>query len=426
MMSEMRSRSVLNRATYTGDFEVGSRMRVQVQLFTRCREQLLPSLKKESTLGTDTKAVITDRVYKNKFSDYANGDANANANVNVNVNANANADSNDNKGLPEDERIPSYLYGKQRIPFTQEDKNRLDYASGEKHFQLLAFTDKKLIPRSHFMGPVMVCVAQAGNQGSAMTLSTFIHGCFEKNRVAIARLVSRKNAAPKLVVLEPRIKASGECFVVNELPFYEDIRNYPFASFAFNKKFQPTAQQIEAAKNLVNSLNLMEEDDNEGEKELLRPQEMFNPILQRFYENLQCRALDPNAPIQPLSPTIIKYLEPPEEVFRKAEPALKEFAEKFPVTVIRCVISCATFSKKEAKKERKHWSELNDEINDLLQGLSLKKEEVKVKEEIDEDMNIHFNQMLEINAITKIGTKSPIHDFDQLLKKRSSPDHFQK
>jgi len=51
--------------------------------------------------------------------------------------------------------------------------------------------------------------------------------------------------------------------------------------------------------------------------EALKPQNTFNPVLQRFYQNLQARALDPECEIQELDPVIMKYLEVPDELFQK-------------------------------------------------------------------------------------------------------------
>ncbi len=56
--------------------------------------------------------------------------------------------------------------------------------------------------------------------------------------------------------------------------------------------------------------------DEDGDKiESLKPQNTFNPILQRFYQNIQCRALDDKIKIQPLDPMILKYLEPDPIMF---------------------------------------------------------------------------------------------------------------
>ena len=80
--------------------------------------------------------------------------------------------------------------------------------------------------------------------------------------------------------IKPRIKASMECFIINELPFYEDIRKYPFASFTINKAFEPNEEQLKAAEDLVDALDLMDAavDEDGDTMEHLRPQNTFNPV----------------------------------------------------------------------------------------------------------------------------------------------------
>ena len=130
MMSELRSKSVLLRPTYSGLFEITSSIKINIKLFCRCREQTLPSLKKESLIGQETKKVSMDRLYKNKFRS-----------------------NEDDEEVEEDERVKSYLYGKERIPFNQNDELKLNYKSGDKHFKCLGFINKELIQRCHSMGP---------------------------------------------------------------------------------------------------------------------------------------------------------------------------------------------------------------------------------------------------------------------------------
>ena len=41
--------------------------------------------------------------------------------------------------------------------------------------------------------------------------------------------------------------------------------------------------------------------------EALKPKHTFNPVLQRFYQCVQQRAMSPDAPVTTLDPTIAKY-----------------------------------------------------------------------------------------------------------------------
>src|SRR5262245_40655856 len=81
---------------------------------------------------------------------------------------------------------------------------------------------------------------------------------------------------------------------------------------------------------LVDSLDLMNGKDDDGEPmELLNPKYTFNPALQRFYQCVERRALDPSAPIGELDPVISKYVEPDKDLMKKAEPAFQAIRQSF-------------------------------------------------------------------------------------------------
>ena len=501
MLSGLRTKSVLNRAAFTDKLEITSELKIDVQLYTRCREQTLPSLKKQSLKsdeeGPKAQGVMMERVYRNKFgknkknnnNDNNNNDVSSNNNDldifgggddlglgdwgfggddnnNNNNNNNDNSNSHDNSKkknddededddsnlVDEDYRIKSYLYGKQRVPFTERDLARLEYKSGAKHFRLLGFLHRNDIKRHEFMGPSYICVAnQKTNESDSsneLALSAFIHGCYEKNKVGIGRLVTRKNAAPKYVCLIPRIKASHECFIVNELPFYEDIRLYPFAGFRRNKKFEPNKQQMQCMENLVKSLDLMQanyddddaEDDEDKDEEDevddddiiegLKPANTFNPILQRFYDNLQARAIIEDCEIIPLNQIVAKYLDPPQRLFEKSQKYFDEMSKIFPRKLI---------AQKDVKNQRAHWNEFDSDLMGLMfdstqddqsnvdsSNISQNMNGNKNNGGEEEDVDVDLGSMLDVNQVKKIGTTNPIADFDNLLKKRSSPDLFKK
>ena len=50
------------------------------------------------------------------------------------------------------------------------------------------------------------------------------------------------------------------CLLLNQIPFAEDLREYTFPPFNAVPKLLPTAAQLGAAENLINSLDLMTAD----------------------------------------------------------------------------------------------------------------------------------------------------------------------
>jgi len=68
------------------------------------------------------------------------------------------------------------------------------------------------------------------------------------------------------------------------------------------------AVQLAAAEELITGLDLMTAQvDAAGHKsEALDPRKTFNPVLQRFYQALQARAMEPDCPLPELDPEIQK------------------------------------------------------------------------------------------------------------------------
>lgn len=73
-----------------------------------------------------------------------------------------------------------------------------------------------------------VIVAQRTNDLAGMALSSLIHTLYELESCAVARLVTRDDRPPVLVLLTPSIEPDFECLLDVELPFAEDVRSYKF------------------------------------------------------------------------------------------------------------------------------------------------------------------------------------------------------
>jgi len=165
--------------------------------------------------------------------------------------------------------------------------------------------------------------------------------------------------------------------------------------------------------------------DSDGDRsESLRPQNTFNPILQRFYSNLQTRALDPHAALQEVSPLVTKYLEPDAALFENEETAaaLTEFERQFETKVI---------PKKEMKaKKPKQWNEVSDELDLMMVDNADSSDRNKAEEHhdgaVDEDGDMGLDSLIQVNEVKNIGTRDPIGDFNKLLSQRSSADLFER
>ncbi len=204
----------------------------------------------------------------------------------------------------------------------------------------------------HYEGNTECIVADPRDgEVAGHALSSIIHALAETDSVAIVRYIKKKNYPPHLGFLAPHIKADYECMYYNSLPFAEDLRQYPFSSLApdkIRKSFAPTQDQLTAAEQLINSLDLMtaSQDEDGNQIEALKPKYTYNPVLQRFYQCIQHRALHPNTPLPKLDPLIEKYVNPDEELFHKSMDPIKKF---------KSVFSLAKVEDKKEKTERVYW-----------------------------------------------------------------------
>jgi len=118
-------------------------------------------------------------------------------------------------------------------------------------------------------------IGQRGNERAQIALSSLIHALYENDLVALARLVTKENKSPVLVMLAPSIEADIECLVDVQVPFAEDVRHYTFAPLdkvvtmkgkvLMKHRNLPTDEQDEAMNDYVDSMNLMNfSTDEEG------------------------------------------------------------------------------------------------------------------------------------------------------------------
>ena len=79
------------------------------------------------------------------------------------------------------------------------------------------------------MGESCITVAMQTNQKAVLALSSLINALYETDSYAIARLVTKENKPPQLLLLSPLIEEDIEALVDIPLPFAEDVRLYRFA-----------------------------------------------------------------------------------------------------------------------------------------------------------------------------------------------------
>ena len=93
-----------------------------------------------------------------------------------------------------------------------------------------------------------VIIAQKTNSKAIMALSSLIHALFELESYAIARLVTKTDKEPVMVLLAPSIEVDYECLLDVQLPFSEDVRSYRFPPL--DKVITVSGKEIKEHRNL--------------------------------------------------------------------------------------------------------------------------------------------------------------------------------
>ncbi|KAF9426362.1 ATP-dependent DNA helicase II subunit 2 [Podila epigama] len=334
LTSEFYTKKVKPTAVYRGTLDLGdpeghpdSSLSIPVHMFASTMTVSLPTAKKYSMLSESAAAddlpggrsglVNQSRSYKLKVTaaDLESGDVDANMDTEVSV----------------DDLEKAYMYGKTIVPIRAVDLEayKLRTARG---LTILGFFSASTFKRDWLMSNVYAIFPAPGNPSAEVEMAGLLFGMFEKNSYALCRYVRTEDAEPKLAVLWPEITAETKCFYFGQVAFSEDIRQYLFASLtnletATGKKIEKhrllaTPDMISAAKSFINALDLMTA--NNGE-EYLRPEDTFNPAVQRHKQLVEFRALNPDATeFPPVPSSLMKQLLPLPEMMEAAQPLADE------------------------------------------------------------------------------------------------------
>ncbi|XP_071110687.1 X-ray repair cross-complementing protein 5-like [Haliotis cracherodii] len=311
--------------------------------------------------------------------------------------------------------VQGYRYGNTLVPMSEDDKENMKYRA-EKCLKVLGFTKSENVRRHHFLGDgTNVVFAEKGDEAAGVALSAIINALYETNMVVIARRVYSSASGPKLGVLWPSIKANYECLYWVEIPFAEDLRQFTFGTLPItddgetNKKYKPTAEQLNAVDDLITSMDLSQaaadDDDDEEEKtEVLKPKLTFNPYFQRLYQCLQHRAENTDEGLPELSPIIASYLKPPQEIITNCEEHVEKIKKLFKLEMV-------------TKKKEEQTGETMFKDNEAEAGPAPKRQ--KLDDNLEGGM-----QDITRAKVTQVGTVTPTADFQALIS-RKDEDMFE-
>ncbi|KAF1657352.1 X-ray repair cross-complementing protein 5, partial [Aptenodytes patagonicus] len=307
----------------------------------------------------------------------------------------------DETEVQKDDTIQGFRYGSDIVPFSKEDEEQMKYKTEAKCFSVLGFSRSSQIQRHYYMGnQVLKVFAAKDDENAAVAFSALVHALDELKVVAIVRYVYDRRCNPQIGVAFPCIKDAYECLIYVQLPYMEDLRQYLFSSLKNNKKCIPTVDQLSAVDSLIDSMNLIyEDDDGETFEDLFKPSKISNPHFQRLYQCLQHKAFHPNEPLPPVEQHILEMLEVPHVVKERCQAPLEKVKALFPLKEVG--------KKKEEKTAQ-------DIFKDNEDGPNPKKPKID-----DEEGSFSIIKLAEGN-VTSVGSVNPAEDFRILVRQKNA------
>uniref|UniRef100_A0A672QJI8 VWFA domain-containing protein n=1 Tax=Sinocyclocheilus grahami TaxID=75366 RepID=A0A672QJI8_SINGR len=239
-------------------------------------------------------------------------------------------DDDNETEVQKDDTIQGFRYGSDIVPFSKVDEDQMKYKSDGKCFSVLGFTKQEL-----FMGSQVVKVfAPRDDEHAAVALSALIRALDSLKMAAIVRYAYDRRSNPQVGAAFPCIKEKYECLLYVQLPFMEDLRQFTFPVLENNKKFTPSASQLSAVDALIDSMMLVEKDEDGESVDVFKVNHFPNPQFQRLFQCLHHRGVNPDDPLPPVEPWLKRDLERPQAVSARCQTALQDVKTKFPLKVV--------------------------------------------------------------------------------------------
>ncbi|KAI4204200.1 MAG: hypothetical protein LQ350_001391 [Teloschistes chrysophthalmus] len=239
------------------------------------------------------------------------------------------------KEVSRDDLAKGYEYGRTAVHISETDGN-VTKLETQAALELIGFIPWANYDRYMSMSVSCIVIAQRTNTKAIMALSSLIHALFETESYAVARLVSKTDKAPLLLLLAPSIEVDCECLLDVQIPFAEDVRSYKFppldrvitVSGKFIKEHRnlPNEALTKAMSDYVDHMDLstLGRDDDGNPSEYMPMTETFSPVLHRIDQAVRWKAVHPTEPVPPPYEILTRYSQPPNDLLALSKRRLEK------------------------------------------------------------------------------------------------------
>ncbi|KAM0515279.1 hypothetical protein ACHAPE_006236 [Trichoderma viride] len=218
-----------------------------------------------------------------------------------------------------------YEYGRTAVHISESDHN-VTKLQTQKSFKIIGFIPKEKYEPLLNLGESCVTIAAKYDEKSELAFSSLVWALSELDSYAVARLVTKDEKDPIMVLLMPYLEPNYACLYDVPLPFAEDVRSYQFPPLdrvvtvsgqtITKHRLLPSDELSQAMSDYVDAMDISNYGiDQEGEPaEYATIDEIYNPAIHRINHAIKQRAVHPERPVPEIPPVLLRFAAPPTEL----------------------------------------------------------------------------------------------------------------
>eukprot|EP01084_Bolivina_argentea_P040137 74163_1 len=255
----------------------------------------------------------------------------------------------------------AYLYGRELVPIQLPEEHfiqlKLEDEGGANtpQLKLLGFVPRSDLHLHQFMGPTFVIVGQRTTDyidPNALQISGLAQALKQKNKGGIVRYIrttkEKQKPKPRIGCLIPELRSEGspqDCLLLHLLPFREDMRDYTFPSFN-GSPVNPSEEQISSTSALIDAMMI-----TSGPAEDLP----LHPSIERLNTAVLLRVIDQLSPLPDYFSEPADTISPSLTLLQSASKEIEQYAKCFP---LEANIGKKSVAEQQHKKRGFFWSDV--------------------------------------------------------------------
>ncbi|EMR10549.1 hypothetical protein PNEG_01255 [Pneumocystis murina B123] len=306
---------------------------IMVQRYPRTRLAKMPAAHRYNVSGIIPKSTDYNKESTKTSTNLSDDDKNECFNEILTTKSYKIEEDGDEKEISKEDLELGYIYGKTIVPVNIIDEEEMVYKE-DTGLTILGFIKNKSFPRFIALGEANIIVPAKANLNAKISLSSLVHAMLKTNTLALARIVTKANKFPEMIIMAPSIENNFECLIELTLPFLEDCKNFKFPSIKkdnilSNKKGSSMKDIDTLMEKYVTKMDLSNktQDNNIKKTSQLKSMCIYNIALYRLNQAISSAAIYPDLELKNLLPDIKQFMYPSDDLLKRCEEEIKTLSE---------------------------------------------------------------------------------------------------